>query len=258
MWPIKLFAWLFRKKKPEPPQTKTNHDDFQSLYFISPKDVEPPKRLAMPTTPGKLTVVLDMNETLVHSVLLRPGTNYKSYKFDAIVLDEDGRYWFGVYVRPFVRELLAYGADHWEMVLFTASSRTYARPVMDAVDPHGYIQHRLYRESCSLVGGILTKPLQHLGRPMSRIVLVDNSEMCMLPCPDNGLPINSYFGGKDNADDSIRNVISILRHLDNSCTDVRPFLVKTFALRIHLVVQQLGVLPLDGGTGGPIASKQHS
>jgi TFIIF-interacting CTD phosphatase-like protein len=131
-----------------------------------------------------------------------------------------------------VNEFLRYGAEHFEMILFTALSRKYAKPVIDAIDPHGYIKHRFYRDSCIEVDGVLTKPIQDLGRRMERTVLVGNSELCMSSCPDNGILMSGFTG--DPSDDYINQLARFLAHI-NVLDDVRPFLKETFGIRERLV-----------------------
>ena len=55
-----------------------------------------------------------------------------------------------VYVlkRPFVDDFLAFLANKFECVLFTASLAKYADPVSDLLDVHGCFSARLFREAC--------------------------------------------------------------------------------------------------------------
>ena len=55
-----------------------------------------------------------------------------------------------VYVlkRPYVDDFLAFLANKFECVLFTASLAKYADPVSDLLDVHGCFSARLFREAC--------------------------------------------------------------------------------------------------------------
>jgi Dullard-like phosphatase family protein len=192
----------------------------------------------------KLTVVLGMDHTLVDATLLDPTRDYTDFKFDAVVYAENTTCRFGIYFRPMLNAFLKHCAKHFHVVLFTSAEQTYARPVMDVIDPNGYIKQRYYRDSCILTNGILTNPIQHLGRPMSRIVHINNSDICMMTAPDNGIHISPFVG--DTADSAIRQVMNILDHVDH-LDDVRPFLIKTYQIRTRLV--ELGVTPLDEPEG---------
>lgn len=62
----------------------------------------------------------------------------------------------GVYVRPYALEFLKELGQIFEIVIFTASTQDYADAVIDKLDPHKeLIDHRLYRQHCMPVYGIL-------------------------------------------------------------------------------------------------------
>ena len=82
---------------------------------------------------------------------------------------------FEVFVlkRPFVEEFLRYLAPHFEIVIYTASLSKYADPLLDALDPHGYSVHRLFREHCTFHGASFVKDLSKLGRNLKDVIIVD-------------------------------------------------------------------------------------
>ena len=174
--------------------------------------------------PGRPTLVLDLDETLSHTdcqqrVHLRPA------------------------VAPFLLQLSAI----FEIVVFTASDRLHADPVLDALSAatidyahtnaneksrelielvanasfceatlaaaqraateaaetclsvaRGPIEHRLYREHCDSMGNFILKDLRRLGRDMGRTLLVDNSPESFALLPENGVPIEPFFGAQVN------------------------------------------------------------
>ena len=82
----------------------------------------------------------------------------------------------GVRVRPhcldFIKELSSFA----EIIIFTASSASYADVVLDYLDPQRrYFSHRLYRQHCTLERGFYTKDLRNVNRRLEDSVLVDNS-----------------------------------------------------------------------------------
>eukprot|EP00923_Selenidium_pygospionis_P017249 GHVN01030305.1.p1 GENE.GHVN01030305.1~~GHVN01030305.1.p1 ORF type:complete len:355 (+),score=59.56 GHVN01030305.1:251-1315(+) len=95
---------------------------------------------------GKKTLVLDLDETLVHSCF-RP-VSISSF---SIPVEIDG-YIHRIYVckRPWVDEFLATVAKKYEVVIFTASLRKYADPLIDRLDPSGNGKWRLFREACTV------------------------------------------------------------------------------------------------------------
>ncbi|KAK9762978.1 hypothetical protein K7432_010756 [Basidiobolus ranarum] len=102
---------------------------------------------------GKKCLVLDLDETLVHSSFqpVQP-VDY------VIPVEIDGQMQ-NVYVlkRPGVDEFLAQVGKWYEVVVFTASLSKYADPVMDLLDVDRVVRHRLFREACSNHGGSFVK-----------------------------------------------------------------------------------------------------
>ncbi|THH33246.1 hypothetical protein EUX98_g896 [Antrodiella citrinella] len=106
-----------------------------------------PKPLLPPLAPkhaGRKCLVLDLDETLVHS-------SFKSIsQADYVVPVEIEYHWHNVYVikRPGVDNFLKKMGEIYEVVVFTASLSKYADPVLDKLDIHHVVSHRLFRESC--------------------------------------------------------------------------------------------------------------
>lgn len=146
---------------------------------------------------GKKCLVLDLDETLVHSSFHIPEAH------DLVVplaLPEGGIQNIYVAKRPGVDQFLARVCERFEVVIFTASLSRYADPVIDFLTAglrqyteKGEIRHRLYRESCLFLQGLYVKDLSRLGRDLSQTVIVDNSPASFLLQPDHGIPIKSWF-----------------------------------------------------------------
>ncbi|KAF9918838.1 hypothetical protein BX616_005216, partial [Lobosporangium transversale] len=97
-----------------------------------------------PEHTGRKCLVLDLDETLVHSSFkLIPQADY-------VVPVEIDNQSHNVYVikRPGVDTFLQKMGELYEVVIFTASLSKYADPVLDMLDVHRVIKHRLFRESC--------------------------------------------------------------------------------------------------------------
>merc|ERR1719491_993140 len=138
--------------------------------------------LLEPRTEGedRLTIVLDLDETLVHcrTEMLADVRHSFCVRF------EESRATGWIYVRPFARLFLEIVARLFEVVVFTASSRSYADQVLDTLDPEGKcISRRLYRQHCTEVSGGYVKDMSYLGRPLERVMLVDNSPVSLAMCP---------------------------------------------------------------------------
>ena len=118
---------------------------------------------------GKPTLVLDLDETLVHSSFQK----LEQWDFD-VVLDLEGRsYTVYVLVRPKAHQFLLQVSQIYEVVIFTASKKEYANLVIDKLDTKGVVSQRLYREHCTLISGGYAKDLARLGRKLKRTVIVD-------------------------------------------------------------------------------------
>lgn len=164
---------------------------------------------------GKMTLVLDLDETLVHSSFI--ADEAVTFKF-VLSLDDQSCEIF-VAVRPGVEELLSKLADLYELVVFTASNQFYADHVLDKIDPDHKIQFRLYRESCTEFSGCQVKDLSKLGRSLDRVIIVDNSSVAYLLQPYNAIPVTGWY---DNLNDrELHRVTEFLveHHNDSSVYD---------------------------------------
>eukprot|EP00906_Rhabdomonas_costata_P037657 RCo053097 len=137
------------------------------------------------------TLVLDMDETLVHCSENCSDIPNPDFTFEVMVSGTTYTLW-GM-KRPGLEEFWEHVKGRFEVVIYTASQREYADPILDILDPsHDRIHHRLYREDCVQVAGYFVKDLESLGRDMAHTVLVDNSPSVFALQLDNGIPILSW------------------------------------------------------------------
>jgi len=184
------------------------------------------------------TLVLDLDETLVHSFLEFEESTTYDWTFQ--VESENGIFDVFCRVRPHLEEFLKECAKMFELVLFTASQDNYANKVLDHVDPAGYIQHRLFRRHCTKVRGNFVKDLSLLGRSLSQTIIIDNSPLTFALQPSNGIPCDNWFD--DQMDQELLQLLPILRHL-KEVEDVRDELaelyqVGRFLSELSLVVSE--------------------
>ena len=177
-------------------------------------------KLLPPTSVNKKTLVLDLDETLVHSQFIKFST-----PSDVIIkIDvENAIHDIHVMVRPGVKEFLEEMEKYYEIVIFTASVSKYADPLLDIIDKKGLCPFRLFREHCTLINMTFVKDLQKLGRDIKNIVIVDNSPLSYALHPENGLPIQTWF--EDKSDKELYQIIPILKFL-SKVPDVREFIPK--------------------------------
>jgi len=158
-----------------------------------------PKPLLPPISPqhiGRKCLVLDLDETLVHS-------SFKAIQSaDFIVPVEIEYHWhhFHVLKRPGVDNFLKKMGELYEVVIFTASLSKYADPVLDKLDIHQVVAHRLFRESCFNHKGNYVKDLSQLGRPIADTIILDNSPASYIFHPNNAVPVSSWFNDPHDAE----------------------------------------------------------
>ncbi|RIA86580.1 HAD-like domain-containing protein [Glomus cerebriforme] len=156
---------------------------------------------------GRKCLVLDLDETLVHS-------SFKLiHQADFVVPVEIENQIHNVYVikRPGVDQFLKKMGEIYEIVVFTASLSKYADPVLDMLDTSKVVKHRLFRESCVNHKGNYVKDLSQLGRVLNDTIIIDNSPASYIFHPTNAVPISSWFN--DPHDTELLDLIPFLEDL---------------------------------------------
>lgn len=93
-------------------------------------------------TEKEFTLVLDLDETLIHSELER--TSFLEEEIIVKIGNSIEKYY--VKIRPFARDFLKNLSQFFELVIFTAALKEYADKVIDYLDPCGFIKRRFYRD----------------------------------------------------------------------------------------------------------------
>ncbi len=65
-------------------------------------------------------------------------------------------------------------SQFYEIVVFTAALQDYADWILDQIDQHKCISHRLYRQHTKRKTEYALKDLSLLGRDMKKTIIVDN------------------------------------------------------------------------------------
>lgn len=160
------------------------------------KPLLPPQN---PRSRGKKCLILDLDETLVHSAFAR--VENPDYML-SVKLDQKqfaGKE-FKVYVlkRPGLREFLKAVSKVYEVVVFTASLERYARPLLELLDEDKVIDFRLYRSACTEHLGNYVKDLRLLGRDLKQTIIVDNSPASYQFQRENAIGCSSFIDDKSD------------------------------------------------------------
>lgn len=185
-------------------------DQAQQQWLLDPIDPEDKKL-------KKKTLVLDLDETLVHSSF----TAIDDADFEISISLEGQTYQVYVRKRPGVDEFMKWIADKFEVVIFTASLAKYADPLLDILDPDKIVKKRLFREACVQHFGNYVKDLSLLGRPLEDSIIVDNSPFSYMFQPSNAIAITSWFN--DRSDNELQELYPKLLKL-MECEDVTTIL----------------------------------
>ena len=177
------------------------------INFINSQKLLPPPRKR-----NRKTLVLDLDETLVHS-------SFIPFEENDIVLEVDfDNVLYNIYVlvRPKALQFLINMSKYFEIVIFTASLSKYANPLLDIIDPKKVCSYRLYRDHCTLINGIFVKELKRLNRNIKDIIIIDNSPTSYAFNPQNGIPIKSWFEDKnDNELEKLEPFLKFLSKVDD-------------------------------------------
>lgn len=170
-----------------------------------------------------VTLVLDLDETLVHSTL----DHCIDADFTFQVLFNMKEHTVYVKRRPYLQTFLERVAEMFEIMIFTASQSTYAEKLLDILDPESkLISKRAYRESCLFSDGTYTKDLTVLGVDLAKVAIIDNSPQVFRLQVNNGIPIKSWFD--DPSDCALISLLPFLETLVD-VDDVRPIIAKKFS-----------------------------
>jgi len=176
---------------------------------------------------GKLTVVLDLDETLVHAVhhiaLCRgcvPFCYFENLK---------------IYKRPYVDLFLDTVFERYDVYIWTAAHKSYARKVLAHLLKPKHIPIRVLtrndtlhiknRErlmySCRADNVVKIKPLSKLNCRLSRTVMIDDTLSCFSRNLANGIQIKEFDDPEKQTDDCV--LLNLLVELDrlSDSNDVR-------------------------------------
>lgn len=163
----------------------------------------------------KKTLILDLDETLVHS-------SFKPFysKPDIHLRIQFKNEFHNVYVlkRPYVDNFLYQMSKLFNIIIFTASIPEYANPLLDRLDRNRVIKGRLFRENCTVTNGLYVKDLNILGKNLKDVIIIDNNPISYSVNKENGIPIKTWH--YDKGDYELEKLVPFLTYL-SGVEDVR-------------------------------------
>ena len=184
------------------------------------------KKLPPEIETSTYTLVLDLDETLVHFFYTPSGGTFL--------------------IRPFCVQFLEEMAKIFEIVIFTAALKDYADSILDILDPNKIlINYRLYRHHTSLSGITFCKDLSKIGRDLSRTLIIDNLADNFKLQPNNGIPIWTWIDDmKDTQLNDLGKILKIL--IEKKPGDLRP-IIKRFKEDINKKMRNnMNINPFKG------------
>lgn len=151
------------------------------------------------------TLVLELT-----GVLVKPEWTYKT----------GWRFKKRPYIEYFIKQC---GPPLFEIVIYTQEQGSTVFPVIDALDPEGYISYRLFKDSTKYIKGTHVKELNQLGRDMRRVIHIDWNEEACQTSPENCFILKKWDG--DSSDKTLVELSDFIKEIANlGVEDVRPVL----------------------------------
>uniref|UniRef100_A0A2K5VQL8 Mitochondrial import inner membrane translocase subunit TIM50 n=1 Tax=Macaca fascicularis TaxID=9541 RepID=A0A2K5VQL8_MACFA len=162
------------------------------IFGNNPVDENGAKMIIKPTGPCLLpdplqepyyqppyTLVLELTDVLLHPEWsLATGWRFKK--------------------RPGIETLFQQLTPLYEIVIFTSETGMTTFPLIDSVDPHGFISYRLFREATRYMNGHHVKDISCLNRDPARVVVVNCKKEAFRLQPYNGVALQPWDGNPDD------------------------------------------------------------
>ncbi|XP_063061908.1 mitochondrial import inner membrane translocase subunit TIM50 [Engraulis encrasicolus] len=153
--------------------------DYRQMIIepTSPKLLPDPLR--EPYYQPPYTLVLELTDVLLHPEWsLATGWRFKK--------------------RPGIDYLFQQLAPLYEIVIFTAETGMTAYPLIDSIDPQGFVMYRLFRDATRYVEGHHIKDVSCLNRDTSKVIVVDCKREAFSLQPFNGLALHKWDGNSED------------------------------------------------------------
>ena len=205
-----------------------NSKDISLSNISNKKVINPPKCKSLKFLPPKTnklkkTLILDLDETLIHSIFDSNSKEHCDLQLNFLINGQ--KILVKTKIRPYVDIFLEKMSKKFEIIIFSAGISEYVNPIINILNKNNYIEYKLFREHCSILDIGYTKDLIRLNRNLKDIIILDNNPISYIFNIENGIPIKSWTGEKK--DNELLNLIPILEFL-SEVDDVRKY-IKIFS-----------------------------
>ena len=171
--------------------------------------------------PNKKTLVLDLDETLVHSSTEKPFPNQKNIILNLKIKNKP--YKIYVILRPYLDFFLKEMSAYYNLYIFTASMSQYSTALLNILDKNKLIIKAFNREHCQYKFGLYFKDLSIFNVDYKNIIIIDNNPVSYALNKSNGIPIQTWID--DPNDKELIKLIPLLKYL-SEVDDVRIVIKK--------------------------------
>ena len=155
----------------------------------------------------KFSLVIDLDETLISLKL--NNKNKGILKF-----------------RPYLFDFLNNLKPYYELISFTYGTKNYAEPIINEIESKKkYFDKKLFREHSIIIGKDFVKDISRIGRPMSKIVIVDNININYRLNQENGILICPFYEDNFKSDKALFELKNILLEIYKKYDDIREGLL---------------------------------
>ncbi|KAM7412512.1 hypothetical protein PAMA_020069 [Pampus argenteus] len=183
--------------------------DYRQMIIepTSPKLLPDP--LKEPYYQPPYTLVLELTDVLLHPEWsLATGWRFKK--------------------RPGIDYLFQQLAPLYEIVIFTAETGMTAYPLIDSIDPQGFVMYRLFRDATRYMEGHHVKDVSCLNRDTSKVIVVDCKREAFSLQPFNGMALKKWDGNSE--DRTLYDLANFLKTIALSGVDDVRSVLENYAL----------------------------
>ncbi|XP_068173138.1 mitochondrial import inner membrane translocase subunit TIM50 [Antennarius striatus] len=199
----------------EPPvvqQLKRTYKYFKDYRQMIIEPTSPkllPDPLKEPYYQPPYTLVLELTDVLLHPEWsLSTGWRFKK--------------------RPGIEYLFQQLTPLYEIVIFTSETGMTAYPLIDSIDPQGFVMYRLFRDATRYMEGHHVKDVACLNRDSSKVIVVDCKREAFSLQPFNGMALKKWDGNSE--DRTLYDLANFLKTIALSGVDDVRTVLENYAL----------------------------